>query len=78
MGDDRDTNLSAAFDALLEQNWQRLDALSGSRRRPSQSALTSPGPGAASVPPAVDGGGQAGQGGRRQGRCDGLKFSFDV
>jgi hypothetical protein len=74
MSDNRDANLSAAFDALLETNWQRLDALSagGSRPAPRPSA------GAAVATPTArtEPGGR--QGNRQIGRCDGLNFSFDL
>jgi len=65
MSNDGDRNSSAAFDALLDKNRQRLNALSGKRpeaAKPAQSQA----PQSASP-----------SGVRRTGCSDGIKFSFD-
>lgn len=68
MSNDKDPSLSSAFDALLDKNRQRLDALSGSRpktvvQRPAVTAAPTPKPSSGS---------------RRKGRSDGQDFSFDI
>ena len=73
MSDKGEANLSAAFDALLEKNWQRLDALSVGGSRAAR-ATPRPAPRAAADSSAV----HAEPGSRRNGRCDGLNFSFET
>jgi hypothetical protein len=69
MSDNRDSNLSSAFDALLDKNWQRLDALTGATPR----VTPPPRPTAASAAPTAPGSGK-----RRSGQSDGREFSFDI
>jgi|TARA_B100002003_G_C13801841_1_gene395777 hypothetical protein len=67
MSEERGANLSAAFDAMLEKNWQRLDALHGGS--PNVGAPTSrPATAAAPAPAGAQ---------RGTGCCEGKSFSFD-
>ncbi|MDP6689107.1 MAG: hypothetical protein QF384_06400 [Alphaproteobacteria bacterium] len=68
MSDDKGSSLSAAFDALLDKNWQRLDALSGSSPKTAVQR-----PVDKTVPTA-----KPSSGDRRTGRSDGRDFSFDL
>ncbi len=70
MSDDRGASLSSAFDALLDKNWQRLDALSStsSGERPKTARPVQP---AAAAPEPI-------KGERRSGRSDGIDFKFEV
>lgn len=68
MSDKPGSDFSSAFDALLEKNQQRLDALYG--RSPNASTpAPRPAAVAAPVPVGKD---------RGSGRADGLDFTFDV
>jgi len=64
MSNDGDRNSSAAFDALLDKNRQRLDALSG--KRPEAAKLAQSQAPQSASPSGV----------RRTGYSDGIKFSF--
>ncbi len=70
MSNDRGASLSSAFDALLDKNWQRLDALSStsSGKRPVMARPVQP-PAATPAPS---------KGERRSGRSDGIAFKFEI
>ncbi|MDE0944282.1 MAG: hypothetical protein OSB58_17890 [Alphaproteobacteria bacterium] len=70
MADDNSTNLSSAFDALLDKNWRSLDELSGQPTQPTVQHK-------ASTPPA-QATGTGHQSGRKSGRSDGIDFTFDL
>ncbi|MDA1101100.1 MAG: hypothetical protein O2967_19190 [Proteobacteria bacterium] len=68
MTEDRRSDFSFAFDALLDQNRQRLDALyGGSANAGARASRTAT---VAALGPASEG--------RRSARINGLDFSFDM
>jgi hypothetical protein len=69
MNDKSGSNFASAFDALLDKNWQRLDALGSSSPR---TGAPGPRPGAVAAPPPV------GRSARKIARCEGKDFSFDI
>ncbi len=68
MRDKPESDFSAAFDALLDKNRQRLEALYGGSSKASTPAPRSATV-AADVPVSA---------GRKFGRCKGKDFSFDI
>ncbi|MBT7287266.1 MAG: hypothetical protein HN834_17610 [Rhodospirillaceae bacterium] len=76
MANNKGSNLSTAFDALLDKNWRSLDELSG--RAPQPRASTRPVAPARAAPAAGSARTEGGKSGRKSGRSNGIDFTFDI